>query len=48
MRRLLRALPVRATLRFTDMNYPWLATLPLARAWLAGHMCWTITRRETA
>jgi SAM-dependent methyltransferase len=43
-RRLLQELGAQGELRFADMNYPWLARLPLLRGWLAGHMLWTITR----
>jgi SAM-dependent methyltransferase len=42
--RWLRALDVRARVRYVDVNYPWLARLPLVRGWLAGHMLWTISR----
>lgn len=46
-RRLLRRLGAEGRLTFADMNYPWLTALPFLRAWLAGHMLWTITRSES-
>ena len=46
LRRLLRGLRAAGSLAYADMNYPWLAALPLLRRWLAGHMMWTISRPE--
>jgi 2-polyprenyl-3-methyl-5-hydroxy-6-metoxy-1,4-benzoquinol methylase len=41
---LFRELGVSAHVRYADMNYPWLARVPLVRRWLAGHMLWTIRK----
>lgn len=43
VRRLLRDLGVSARVAYADMNYPWLARIPIVRSWLAGHLLWTIS-----
>jgi len=46
VRRLLGRLGLEGRLEYVDMNYPWLAAVPCLRAWLAGHMLWTIRERD--
>jgi 2-polyprenyl-3-methyl-5-hydroxy-6-metoxy-1,4-benzoquinol methylase len=44
VRGVLGRLGVTARVRYTDINHPWVARIPIARRWLAGHMLWTITK----
>jgi SAM-dependent methyltransferase len=48
LRWLLDRLGLEGRVEYADMNYPGLAALPGLRAWLAGHMLWTIRERPPA